>query len=310
VGVSGYRIDFGVLDPAVAGRFVCGLECDGVAYHASATARDRDRLRQQVLEARGWTIHRVWSTDWFKDREGQIQRLLGLIEADRQRAQALAEAEAAAEAESQERRRQAEAQAADASVDALLAPAPVAPADDYARPEAPPYRLAPGEGRYSSDILEVPLSQVQKAILQVVEVEAPLHISDLVTRVAGMWGSRTGSRIRARVLEGCAAANRDGHLAQRADFVYRPDGAITVRSRANTRITAEHVAPEEYRAAIQLILNTGHGFTRAELANEVRALLGFGRANEALQQAVEAQVSQLLSEGHVGEGSAGLTLRQ
>src|SRR6185503_19927299 len=79
VGVAGYRIDIGVLDDEVAGRYVCGIECDGVAYHSAETARDRDRLRQQVLEARGWTIHRVWSTDWFKDRPGQIERLLRLI---------------------------------------------------------------------------------------------------------------------------------------------------------------------------------------------------------------------------------------
>jgi very-short-patch-repair endonuclease len=310
VGVSGYRIDFGVLDPAVAGRFVCGLECDGVAYHASATARDRDRLRQQVLEARGWTIHRVWSTDWFKDREGQIQRLLGLIQTARQNAQAVADAEAAAEANAQERRRQAESQAAEADVAALLAPSAVAAPAGYTRPEAPPYRLAPGEGRYNSDIFAVPLSQVQEAILQAVEVEAPLHVSDLVTRVAAMWGSRTGSRIRARVLEVCAAAARQRLLVQRGEFVLRTDGAVVVRSRANTHIPAEHVAPEEYRAAILLILNTGHGFNHAELTNEVRALLGFGRATEPLQQAVESQVRQLLSEGHLGEGSAGLTLRQ
>jgi very-short-patch-repair endonuclease len=83
VGVAGYRIDLGVLDDAAPGRFLCGIECDGVAYHSSETARDRDRLRQQVLEARGWTIHRVWSTDWFKDRPGQIERLLRLVDAAR-----------------------------------------------------------------------------------------------------------------------------------------------------------------------------------------------------------------------------------
>ena len=75
VGVAGYRIDIGVRDPDAPGRFLLGIECDGVAYHASETARDRDRLRQQVLEARGWTIVRLWCTDWFKDRAGQMERL-------------------------------------------------------------------------------------------------------------------------------------------------------------------------------------------------------------------------------------------
>jgi very-short-patch-repair endonuclease len=86
VGVAGYRIDFGVLDDEVEGRFVCGLECDGAAYHSSQTARDRDRLRQQVLEGRGWTLHRIWSTDWFKDRAGSIERIVQLVERSKQEA--------------------------------------------------------------------------------------------------------------------------------------------------------------------------------------------------------------------------------
>ena len=77
VGVAGYRIDIGVLDDELSGRFVCGIECDGVAYHSSETARDRDRLRQQVLEGRGWSLLRLWSTDWFKDRGGQTTGRLG-----------------------------------------------------------------------------------------------------------------------------------------------------------------------------------------------------------------------------------------
>jgi very-short-patch-repair endonuclease len=313
VGVSGYRIDFGVLDPAEPGRFVCGLECDGVAYHASPTARDRDRLRQQVLEARGWTIYRVWSTDWFKDRQGQIERLLGQIETARQHARQVADAQAAAEAEAQVRRKRAETAAAEAErAVRLAAPAPASSNGDYQRPAAPAYRLTPGEGRYSSDILAAPTSQVQKAVLEVVEVEAPLNVADLVTRVAGMWGARTGARIRARVLdalEACRNASQPA-LALQGGFVARPGATAAVRSRAGTHIPPERVAPEEYRQAILLILSGGRGFSRAELSNEVRALLGFGRATEALHQAVEAQVSQLLAEGRLGEGSTGLTLRQ
>jgi very-short-patch-repair endonuclease len=75
VGVGKYRIDFGVIDPELPGEYLCGIECDGVAYHSSETARDRDRLRQQVLESRGWKILRIWSTDWWKDRSGQIDRI-------------------------------------------------------------------------------------------------------------------------------------------------------------------------------------------------------------------------------------------
>jgi hypothetical protein len=55
------------------------VECDGYAYHSSATARDRDRLRQAVLEGLGWRICRVWSTDWFRDKAGQVRKVLAAI---------------------------------------------------------------------------------------------------------------------------------------------------------------------------------------------------------------------------------------
>ncbi len=92
VGIAGYRVDMAVRDDAVPGRFVCGIECDGASYMAAETARDRDRLRHQVLELRGWTILRVWSADWFKDRQGQVERILRGV--DEARTRVLAENEA------------------------------------------------------------------------------------------------------------------------------------------------------------------------------------------------------------------------
>jgi very-short-patch-repair endonuclease len=68
VGCSGYRIDIGIVDKARPGRYLVGIECDGATYHSMKTARDRDRLRQSVLESLGWKILRVWSTDWWADR--------------------------------------------------------------------------------------------------------------------------------------------------------------------------------------------------------------------------------------------------
>lgn len=69
VGVSGYRIDIGVVNPHEPGRYLLGIECDGATYHSAANARDRDRLRQMILEQLGWKIHRIWSTDWWLNPE-------------------------------------------------------------------------------------------------------------------------------------------------------------------------------------------------------------------------------------------------
>ncbi|MFO0905637.1 MAG: DUF3320 domain-containing protein [Pirellulales bacterium] len=75
VGVSGFRIDLGILHPDKPGAYLAGVECDGATYHRSAVARDRDKVRQQVLENLGWKIVRVWSTDWWYDSESAIERL-------------------------------------------------------------------------------------------------------------------------------------------------------------------------------------------------------------------------------------------
>jgi hypothetical protein len=83
VGCSGYRIDLGVIDPGKPGRFILGVECDGASYHSAHTARDRDRLRQQVLQDLGWRIHRIWSPDWVTRRTTEIRRLQEAIDAAR-----------------------------------------------------------------------------------------------------------------------------------------------------------------------------------------------------------------------------------
>ncbi len=73
-GVSGYRIDFACAHPDEPGRMVLAVEADGASYHSSHTARDRDRLRQQVLEDKGWRFLRIWSTAWFRDREAELDK--------------------------------------------------------------------------------------------------------------------------------------------------------------------------------------------------------------------------------------------
>ncbi len=80
VGCSGYRIDMAIEHPTLRGRFVLGIECDGATYHSSRTARERDRLRQQVLESMGWKMYRIWSTDWIKDPRTEAENLLKVVD--------------------------------------------------------------------------------------------------------------------------------------------------------------------------------------------------------------------------------------
>ena len=80
LGVAGYFLDIAVKDPKNPSRYLMGIECDGATYHSAKSARDRDRLRQEVLEGLGWEIHRIWSTDWFKNPEAQLEPILKRLE--------------------------------------------------------------------------------------------------------------------------------------------------------------------------------------------------------------------------------------
>ncbi len=76
VGVAGYFIDLAVKDPNKPGRFLMGVECDGATYHSAKSARDRDRLRQTILERLGWRMRRIWSTDWFNNPDAELQSIV------------------------------------------------------------------------------------------------------------------------------------------------------------------------------------------------------------------------------------------
>jgi very-short-patch-repair endonuclease len=75
VGVSGFRIDLGIVDPDRPSKYLAGVECDGYTYHRSATARDRDHLRESVLRSLGWEILRIWSTEWWINADAAAKKL-------------------------------------------------------------------------------------------------------------------------------------------------------------------------------------------------------------------------------------------
>lgn len=215
IGVSGFRIDLGVRHPDHAGAWLAGVECDGARYHASATARDRDRIRQAVLEGLGWTILRIWSTDWFRAPDAVLQRIdAGLrdtLAADRLR-------RTAAAADGTDPQIDAQAPAADgvpASEAVAPAPLPEAPepvaANDPAAGRfagmagagmvradpAPEHQGQPEPDRFfDADYTPVLLAMMRR----IVDAMGPLPDLQLARQIAQEHGwQRTGGRIQARI---------------------------------------------------------------------------------------------------------------
>lgn len=80
VGCSNYRIDLAVRHPDHSDSYAIAIECDGASYHASRTARERDRIRPDVMKGMGWKLYRIWSPDWVKDPASEGDRLLEAVQ--------------------------------------------------------------------------------------------------------------------------------------------------------------------------------------------------------------------------------------
>ena len=77
IGIGGYSIDLAIKK---YGKYILGIECDGRLYHSSKSARERDYHRQKYLESRGWKIHRIWSSNWWKNLKLEIEKIRNLVE--------------------------------------------------------------------------------------------------------------------------------------------------------------------------------------------------------------------------------------
>lgn len=300
VGVSGYRIDIGVVDPRAPGRYLLGVECDGRTYHSGATARDRDRLRQHVLEGLGWKLHRIWSTDWWLNPEEALGRLLACLE------QALAE-EARIEAEPVVAAEPADAapQTESAAETASAAAADPAEAQPDAAPGLPEYRpIEPRGGAAESFYAAESGLELRRQLTELVNAEGPIADSALFRRMTRAWGlARTGKRIEEllrRLVPEHLVVTRDGkqsffwpehlHPGHWDGFrVAGPDGA--------SRRAWEEICLEEIGNLALFILAEHGSTTLADLARSIARLQGIGRSSGD----AEMRVSAALAHGRAAE---------
>ena len=298
VGEGGYRIDLAIVDAEAPGRYLCGIECDGAAYHSAATVRDRDRLRQQVLEQRGWTIHRVWSTDWFKNPREQTRRLVDLIE--------------------NTRREQAED---GPTRPPISASPPAVPTDDtpVEEDERTPLDEIPIAGYKEARLARrgepeafynTSLQGIREAAEQVLEIEGPIHVAAAARRIAAAYQmERAGRRIVERVGRALDALVRAGRARKRSDFYWIVDRPITVRHRGDEGPQdAELIAREEVEAAIRLLLTHRSPLIDSEIVTETTRLLGFQRTGARLRTMVEEARDRLVASGALRPSSRGIRL--
>lgn len=281
VGTAGFRIDIGVRHPDRPGQYIVAVECDGAAYHSALWARERDRLRQDVLEGLGWSFYRIWSTDWFQRREHEIRRL----------SEALLKAKEAASDGIAVR---------GANNGGILQP--VEPDGGISGPieighlelTAPAYTRAELSIRTSVEPHEAPQGQIGDLIIKIVDIEGPIHVDEISRRIAAAFGkARTGGRIVDATMRALQVVQRrtDNRLRRVGDFVLNIEQLATPPFRDRSAETgailkAEYLPPMEIEAAASRIRTESGVMPPEEMTRAVARLLGFQRVGPDLSATI------------------------
>ena len=301
VGTSGFKIDLVVCDPQDASRYLLAVECDGARYHSSAWARERDRLRQQVLEGKGWKFHRIWSTDWFYNREVEIKKLLAAIEVARGIQPGGLHSTSSDKDENAENSKRVNI-ARDESSDHSTVSSAI---------EVVPY--VPVEldvSMYSyEEIHEVYVNKLAVLVKEIVEVEGPVHEHVITRRIILAWGvKRLGTRIHKAIDEAIKFAEQSQivqRLADEKQFLV-PMGYTSPilrdrSARASFVRKVEHIPLAELKLGITQIIQDGISVSRDECVQVMSRKLGFGRMPAELHEQVKRGIEELIRESKVKE---------
>lgn len=276
VGSAGFFLDIGVCDPASPEQFVLGIECDGAKYHSARCARDRDRLRQSVLERRGWRIYRIWSTDWWRNQDREMRRVLAAIN---------------------------QAILVKGGNPPVSAP-PVAPVARDPIPNGPkklsfPYHIARLEIdlQEGMKLIEIGAEGMGKLVWHVVEEESPVHFEEVVRRIREAAGKeRAGSVIRDLVQTGINELGKK--VIRDNDFLWKsPKHTPAIRNRCEFLPylkKIDFIHPEEIKRAIIEAVRKSFGISRQEAISIALEMLGFERITDSLSQPIYKLVQELV----------------
>lgn len=289
VGCSSFRIDLGVIDPANPGCFMLGIECDGRAYHSAFTARERDRIRQDVLQSLGWKIHRIWSPDWFYRKKNEIDRLKVALEEARKSGFCIKNPTESLGIEILYEKNKTED--FKATTEGIIE-----------------YKYFKCRKMYSSYEFNLGDSAFRRSdvLIEIVKREGPIHIDLAKRRLISAWGiGRIGSVVEEtleRTIRNCIRGNeihkKGNFLCERDDFKI-----ICVRIPANNDSESirdpEYICEEEIQLAITLIIKKAIGIEKEALFTEAARLFGWGRSGEKVENAILKAFKNLIKRGDI-----------
>ena len=287
VGCSSYRIDMAVKHPTLSGCYVLGIECDGAAYHSARTARERDRLRQDVLESMGWKIYRIWSTDWIKDPVTEGQRLIEAVDdAINSYVEAVPETKTLMQQEAMDM------------------------AEPFITVEDKPVSIVDIANPYgfdlpnTTDFSTLPRDRngylrLADCIELLIHNEYPIHYDLLCQKLSPLLGREKATSVVRKEVD-YALRSMGDRIVRKGDFLYPASFAEIPVRQANGR-NIKHISTDELAAAMLRVLSKCVGTTRIALIDETTRALGFNRRGTNIAKAMNGAFEKLIIAGKICE---------
>jgi hypothetical protein len=289
VGTVGFLIDLGIRHPDRPGTYILAVECDGATYHSALWARERDRLRQQVLEHLGWKFHRIWSTDWFYRRDAEIKRLSAALEeamrADNINTNSWTSGGVTTQAKT------------DLKETARI----IIPQVEMFQRKMPFYQRTSVSINTDLEPHEFNQFTLAKIVAKIVESEGPIHEEEVARRVATAFGKeKAGARILSATRQALKIAKRstDSILRQDKAFWFTEIQAqnIPVRDRSqetNPTTKPSNISDLEIIRCLQIASQDNAGGADQEIIRAAAKLFGFKRVGPELQHRLQEHLSSM-----------------
>lgn len=317
VGTGGYRIDIAIIDDDQPGRYLLGIECDGATYHRSQSARDRDRLRQEVLEAMGWQIHRIWSTDWFRNPQRELQRIKESVEAARARLSVRTASNV--QATQQSSAPHLEDRAVPLQTQHLVRHASMSQVAQQSSSQSPKvneqhrksqptilpslvqYKIAQAKFRIGKDnFQETSVGKLAEEISRIVGIESPIHVDVLLQRIATGTIKEVRERIEFAIDE---AVSKKMVLRSKNDFLFRPNSSKTiVRDRSSLNDIArniEYIHYNELAQAVHILVKHMSDIATENLGWETLRFLGYTQITGKMTERMDAIIAAMFKQGYL-----------
>ncbi|MCQ8905586.1 MAG: DUF3320 domain-containing protein, partial [Methanothermobacter sp.] len=324
VGCAGFRVDFAVKDPDDSGRYIAGILTDGEMYSRAEVARDRDRLREEILRNLGWNIIHLWSSDWYRNREETQRKVSDRLEEIVEDARAARESPEVAET-GQDVAESGDVESVADGVEESVACDPgdvesvadgveesvacdpgdvesVADQKVHSEPRrdgvAEYVEYETDKLREPDDLYRSPTPVISSIVSEIVSMEGPIHVEEVIRRIRESCGlRRAGRRVRSIINSAIEMAENNGNVKRNGDFLLLTDSMpVTVRRRSG-RIDISLISPMEIEEAVRITLRSTSDMD--EVVTRVSRMFGFKNTSRKTASGIRRVIEDMSRRGEI-----------